>query len=161
MTKALKKRDPKDKWILICFLAFFGTVFAVDGFFVYTAITTQTGLVTEKPYEKGLAYNELLSQANNQPELNEKASYDTPNLSWKIADKAGNAIQNATVTARIIRPVQEGLDFDVVLRHVGGGRYSAPLSLPEKGAWVAKLDSKWESKEQQQTYKTTYPFVAE
>lgn len=156
-----KKKDSKDKWVLICFLAFFGTVFMVDGFFVYTAVTTQTGLVTEQAYEKGLAYNDILSQAEHQPDLIEKVSYDTPNLSWNILDKTGKAIKNATVTARIIRPVQDGFDFDVVLQHEGNGRYSASLSLPKKGAWVAKLDSRWESQKQTNIYKTTYPFVAE
>lgn len=155
-----KKRDPKDKWILVCFLVFFGIIFIVDGIFVYTAVTTQTGLVTERPYEKGIAYNELLKKADSQRKLIDKVSYEEPNLIWKISDEKRKAILSGNVTARIFRPVQEGLDFDVTLEHTGDGEYSTSLSLPKQGSWTAKLTVQWEEKLQQHTYKTTYAFIA-
>ena len=58
--KLPSKRSPKDKYILFAFLAFFGVIFVLDGIFVYTAISTQTGVIAEKAYEKGLNYNETL-----------------------------------------------------------------------------------------------------
>ena len=41
--------------MLWAFLAFFGTVFAVNGAMIYAAVSTYTGLVANEPYRKGLA----------------------------------------------------------------------------------------------------------
>ncbi|HPF78049.1 MAG TPA: FixH family protein [Alphaproteobacteria bacterium] len=154
-----KTRHPKDKYILFAFLGFFGVVFLLDGIFAYTAISTQTGLVTDQAYEKGLAYDVVLEEAKNQPKLNDTVSYDVPMLRWKLADEQGAPLLNATVTAKLIRPVQDGHDFDISLVHKGNGIYEAPLNLPYKGLWEAKLESQWTQDNQTKTYKTTYRLI--
>ncbi|HPD83718.1 MAG: FixH family protein [Alphaproteobacteria bacterium] len=160
MSETLKsQKSPKDKYILFAFLGFFGTLFLLDGIFVYTAVTTQTGVVTQSPYEKGLAYNNLLEEEKKQPKLKERVTYNSPLLQWKLTDENLNPIVKATVKARLIRPVQEGYDFDVDLVHKGGGVYEAQLSLPYKGQWVVKLESQWIQNDQKNTYKTTYHLI--
>ena len=77
-------KDPRDKWIPMYFVAFFAVIALLDGIFVYTAISTQTGVVTEQPYEKGLAYNEVLEKAKTQPELEHKVSYQNGALRWAL-----------------------------------------------------------------------------
>lgn len=149
------KNHPKDKWILICFLVFFGIIFTLDGIFVYTAITTQTGLVTDQAYEKGLNYNETLAQAKSQPILKDTVSFDDNVLSWQLIDNNDKKIETANVKARIIRPIQDGHDFDIVLDNKGEGIYQTTLTLPFEGLWMAKLESRWDKK----TYKTTYQFI--
>lgn len=146
------KKSPKDKYILYAFLGFFGTIFILDGIFVYTAISTQTGVVTERAYEKGLDYNKTLEQAKNQPQLKDKVTFDNKVLTWNLNDKN---IQDAVVTAKIIRPIQDGYDFDIVLENKQNGIYEVILDLPLKGLWVAKLESQWNNK----TYKTTHQFI--
>ena len=147
-----KKRSPKDKYILFAFLGFFGVVFTVDAIFIHTALTTQTGLVTDRAYEKGLNYNETLLEAKSQPKLNDKVMFEDGVLIWQLNNKDTHS---ADVTARIIRPIQEGHDFDMILKHTGNGVYKASLDLPFKGLWEAKLSSKWNNT----TYKTTYQFI--
>lgn len=145
-----KKQDKKkDKYILFAFLAFFGVVFTVDAIFIHTALTTYTGVVTDKAYERGLNYNDTLNEANTQPELNDQVSFENGVLRWNLG------IEKAVVNARIIRPIQEGHDFDIVLNPVESGVYEAALNFPFKGLWEAKLSGKWNNK----TYKTTYQFI--
>lgn len=148
-------KHPKDKWILICFIAFFGVIIAVNSFFLYSAITTQTGVVTDDAYKKGLAYNDVLTQAKEQPNLKDKPSFEDRILRWTLINGQGKTINNADVTAHIIRPIQDGHDFNIKLKNKGNGVYEATLDLPFKGLWMAQLESKWNK----QTYKTTYKFI--
>lgn len=150
-----KRKDPKDKYVLWFFLAFFGTFIAVDTFFVYKAVTTQTGVVTEHAYEKGLAYNQVLDEARNQPDIVQKTAFENGVLSWTLSDKDGTPIEHASVSAHIIRPVQDGADFDITLSHIGGGVYEAKPSFPMNGQWLAELKSVWDN----QTYRTQHAFL--
>lgn len=152
-------RHPKDKYILFIFIAFFGVIFLINGIFAYVAISTQTGLVTEQYYQKGLDFDKTLEEARNQPKLIEQVTYESPILRWKLADKNSAPLLNATVSARLIRPVQDGHDFDISFVHKGNGIYEAPLTLPYKGSWVAKLESQWTQDNQNKVYKTTYPLI--
>lgn len=65
---AEKKDDKKDSgwWVLWAFLAFFAVFASVDAFFVYTAITSHTGVVVENAYEVGLNYNDIIEEAERQ-----------------------------------------------------------------------------------------------
>lgn len=49
--------------ILFSMLAFFLVFASVDAFFIYKALTTNTGVVVENPYEVGLNYNEIIQKA--------------------------------------------------------------------------------------------------
>jgi nitrogen fixation protein FixH len=149
------QKSPKDKYILFAFLAFFGVIFILDGIFVYIAVSTQTGVVTERAYEKGLEYNDVLAHAKNQPNLNDTVSFKDKILRWDLRNENNKAIKNAVTTARIIRPIQDGHDFDIILNYKNNGIYEAELEFPFKGLWVAKLESQWNKK----TYKTTHKFI--
>lgn len=150
------KETKKDKYILFAFLGFFGVIFIVDAVFVSTALKTHRGVITEQAYEKGLNYNETLKEANEQPNLKDKVSFDDNNtLRWVLLNETGEPIIKAQVNAKIIRPIQEGHDFDVILSNKGNGIYEAVLELPFKGLWEVKLSSKWDN----QTYKTTYQMI--
>lgn len=154
-----KKKSPKDKYILFAFLAFFGIIFSVDAFFIYKAITTQTGVVSERAYEKGLHYNQILQEAEKQPLIEDKVIFENGVLGWDLRNLEDADEKSAEVTARIIRPIQEGYDFDVTLENKGNNIYQAQIDLPFKGLWEAKLERKWNGKEGWQTYKTTYQFI--
>ena len=56
--------------VLVAFIAFFGTIFLVNGALIYEAISTHTGLVANEPYRKGLAYNERIGADERQARLN-------------------------------------------------------------------------------------------
>lgn len=51
-----EKKRKSGRWVLLWFLGFFGVIILLDSIFVYLAVNTRTGLVTEHAYEKGLAH---------------------------------------------------------------------------------------------------------
>ncbi len=148
-----------DKWIPWYFVLFFVVLALLDGTFVYLAVSSHTGVVTEQAYEKGLAYNDLLQRAEEQAQtaLKQKVLYSQENgiLRWTLHDKNGAPLEQAVVTAHIIRPVQDGYDFDIVLLHKGEGVYEVPVKTPLIGQWVAKLEAQWDT----HRYQITHQFV--
>tara|TARA_Y100000590_G_scaffold252746_1_gene283828 strand:+ start:54776 stop:55288 length:513 start_codon:yes stop_codon:yes gene_type:complete len=152
------KPHPKDKWIPFYFVIFFVVIAILDGFFVYMAVSTQTGVVTDHAYERGLNFNALLDETRSQPDLQETALFNEGTLSWQLNDQHGAPITDASVQASIQRPVQDGYDFDIALTHQGGGLYSAHLDLPLKGLWKARLHSTWNTN---QTYRTQLKFISQ
>lgn len=143
------------KTVLLSFIGFFGLIIVVNAIFIYTALHSNTGVVTEESYEKGLAYDDVLKRAETQPKLVETMSYKAGTLEWNIRDSHGNPIKNAAVQAKFIRPVQDGFDFEVSLKHISGGRYAAAVKFPLEGMWTAKLDAKWDK----QQYQTSHPVM--
>lgn len=144
-------QDPKDKWMPRYFIIFFAVIALVNGIFIYVAISTQTGIVTEQPYEKGLAFNDTLEKARLQPKLENKLSYKNGILRWQIP------IENASVTAMIVRPVQAGHDFEVTFANMGNGVYEVTPETPLSGLWAAKLKATWDNK----TFQTQHNFIVE
>jgi nitrogen fixation protein FixH len=62
MTQDEMKSNKSGKMVLQAFLGFFIIFAAVDAFFVYKAVSTHPGVVTEKAYEIGLNYNEIIEK---------------------------------------------------------------------------------------------------
>ena len=148
-------KDSSGKLILLYFVMFFGFIATMDGIFVYIAISTQTGVVTDQAYERGLAFNETLAKAQSQPLLNQTANYESGVLRWKLSRADSTPLNSAVVSARIIRPIQDGYDHDVTLDYMENGIYETRLDLPLQGNWRAKLISKWDDKQ----YQTTFEFI--
>lgn len=156
----IPKTGPRksDKYIPWYFVAFFLVVFAVDGFFVYKALKTHSGVVTEHAYEAGIAFNRTLDKAREQrlSGVQSKASYKDGVLIWDLKDADGRSLEEAIVTARIIRPVQDGYDFDINMPYDGSGLFKATLKTPLPGQWTAKLNAVWNNT---QTYQTNLSFI--
>lgn len=140
-------KNPKDKWIPWYFVWFFAVIVLLDGTFVYIAISTQTGLVTDNPYEKGLAYNKILDEARDQPEIHDKISFKDGVLRWDL-----NNIRTARAKVLFVRDVQDGYDFSEDMVY-SGGVYQTKPNFPLKGQWTAKLSATWDN----QNYHKTYP----
>lgn len=58
------KRDGRKFFIIL--ISFFILFASVDAFFIYKALSTHTGVVTENAYEQGLNYNEILEEARRR-----------------------------------------------------------------------------------------------
>lgn len=154
--KMEKTAPSKDRWIPWLLVAFFAVIAVIDGSFVYIAVSTQTGVVTERAYEKGLAYDEILNSARSQPDIVQKASYENGILRWKLEDHKGAPITGAAVTAHIMRPVQDGHDFDIRLEEKAAGLYEAKVNPPLPGLWSAGLSSIWNNLQ----YRTSLEFIS-
>lgn len=125
--------------VLLGFIAFFGVIFAVNGAFVYFALNTWSGLVVDKAYQRGLDYNEVLSDARASRALGwhaevEMVSLSAP-MSVRLTDSQGKSVERMAVTLAFTRPVHEGADVTVEAREVSPGLYMAEPNLAYPGNW--------------------------
>lgn len=135
----------KGRWIPWIFVAGFAIVCLVNGTMIWLATNSWTGLVTERPYDKGLGYNRNLSAEAAQAKLGWQArlrggwSEGGQELVLDLTDATGLPLDGALVEGTVERPLREGQDVDVVFRPMGGGRYQTQLALAERGQWQAHL----------------------
>lgn len=152
--------DPqRGTWVLLSFIAFFALIVAVNAVYITTALSTHSGVITKQPYEKGLAYDETLKAAASQPHIRQDARFENDILYWQLRDVHGVPL-DAQVTARLIRPVQGGHDFDIALNKADDGVYKAVLDLPMKGRWDALLKAQWNNSGTTTQYQTRLSLTA-
>jgi len=135
----------KALWII---LAGFSVVLVANGFLVYYAANSWTGLETKQHFAKGLAYNENLQGAKRQKALGWQAklsiSFDggdglSGNSRITFTDKDGKALSGLDVKVLTIRPTHEGYDQEFGLMEKGDGIYQGSFSLPLKGQWDFRI----------------------
>jgi nitrogen fixation protein FixH len=136
----------RGRWIPWAFVAFFGVVLVVNGVMIWIAAGSFPGLVTDRAYDEGLAYNRNLEAAEAQARLGWTAALEariiegfTAELVLTLVDREGLAVDRAVALARLGRPAETGSDFDLVLVPAGNGRYRAAFELPKVGVWDVHL----------------------
>ncbi len=138
MSTVLERRDRLIPWYFVMF--FVGLVVVLGGF-VMIAVRTQTGVVTDHPYEKGLAYNKVVAAAAAQEALGWKGGVEFTGttagkgtLQFTLTDKKGKPLALESAEVKFDRPTQAGHDFTVALTK---GR--AEVTFPEAGLWEARV----------------------
>lgn len=154
MTQINKSENNNGVWVLLCFVAFFGVVVAVNVVFITMALGTHSGVITQKPYEKGLAYNKMLEMARAQPALQSHVTVKDDMLRVHLMDTQGEPVI-AEVSATVVRLVKSGDDFTVALTPVDDGIYEAALAVPHAGEWSAQVKAVWNTAQ----YQTRHIFV--
>ncbi len=119
------------------FVAFFGFVAAVNAVMVTIAIRTHSGVVTEHPYEKGLAYNAVVRAEKQQAALGWSSQMDYKNgaLHFTLHDANHQRITPERASATITRPTTSGMDFTVTLNGI-----KTPIVFPIAGLWEVQVD---------------------
>lgn len=142
-----------DKYIPWYFVAFFVVLAVLDGFFVYLATSTQPGLVTEHAYQKGVAYNETIAQAEAQAALGWQCriTLEGKTLVLTLKDKDNAPITGAAVEASITRPTSNGHDFTVALAESAPGVYSVDPAFPMPGLWNIGAQVTWNQQHYQKS----------
>lgn len=129
--------------VLFGFLAFFGVVFAVNGVFLYEAISTYTGVVSKQPYRKGLAYNERIAADEQQKKLGwaveTRFERATGRLLATIQDRRGSPVTGLKLAGMMGRPSTAEFDKHVVLRERESGVYEAQMGSRPSGTWMVEL----------------------
>ena len=129
--------------VLAIFLGFFGVVFAVNGVFLYQALSTHTGVVSRQPYRKGLEYNSRIADAERQQKLGwrDDLSYrrEAGVLVVKITDKGGSPVTGLYVSGIIGRPSTAQQDTTLVLSETQSGHYEAKVGARDDGNWLVQL----------------------
>lgn len=144
-----KKIDRYIPWMIV---GFFLVVAFFDGIFVYLATSTHTGVVTDHAYQRGLDYNDTVAAANKQENLGWETSLDlvaNSTLMLSLKDDSAAPINGARVYAEVMRPTQDGFDFEVPLEPSGAGEYSAPVDFPMVGQWDVRVFVEWKQEQYQ------------
>mgnify|MGYP001806657659 CR=1 FL=1 len=128
--------------VLLMFVAFFGVVFAVNGYMIRAAVSTFSGVQTETPYKMGLAYNTRIAASRKQDELGWtvaarviRAADGGASIVLEAADRAGAPLSGLAGRIRLQRPADKRLDLDADLAATGTGRYGAELQGVSAGQW--------------------------
>src|SRR4029078_2058844 len=139
-------RELTGKHVLICFVAFFGIVFAVNAVMVKAAMSTFGGVQTTSSYKAGLMFGQDVAQAETQHALHGR-------VSGKLArDGAGNTVLDISVRdpkdmpvgglaaqARLGHPADERRDHLIALNDASGGRFHG-VTRAEPGQWELIVD---------------------
>jgi len=131
--------------VLAMLIAFFGVMFAVNGFMTFEAISTFRGEVTDHAYEKGLAYNKQIAAAEAQTERHWKVDLTLASGAVSAAFRGvdGALLTGLDVTARFTAPADSKRDQRVTFVETGPGFYVAS-PLPAHGAWDLEMTAKRE-----------------
>jgi nitrogen fixation protein FixH len=136
----------RGRWIPWAFVAFFVVVATVNGVMIWLAAQSYPGLVTERPYDHGLAYNQNLEAAAAQAQLGWQTTIEArlvegfeAALDVVLLDRGGRPLDGAVLIARLGRPAETSSDFELELPPVGPGRYATTFPLPMIGAWDVHL----------------------
>ncbi|HET7911396.1 MAG TPA: FixH family protein [Pseudolabrys sp.] len=146
MRTSRKPRELTGKHVLICFVGFFGLVFAVNAVMVKAAMSTFGGVQTTSSYKAGLMFGQDLARAEKQDALH-----------WQVSgrlsrDDAGNAVLDISVRdtrdvpvkglaaeARLAHPADERRDHLIALNDASGGRFHG-VTRAEPGQWELIVD---------------------
>ena len=127
------------KHVLTILLVSFGIVFAVNGYFAYSAIHSLPGEQRGATYEAGLHYNATLAEQRAQDELHwSHKSQLLPGspLSVAIADANGSPVAGLAIEGWLERPASKGADRKLTFKEVDAGRYEASAEGIGAGTWV-------------------------
>jgi nitrogen fixation protein FixH len=126
-------------------LGFFGTIFAVNGVFVYYALDSWPGLGVQNAYERGLNYNKILDAAAEQAAKGWRSEVAIledgarRRIEVRLTGKDGTPLAGLEVKAPLSRPTHEGMDAALKLAAVSPGIYDAELKLREPGRWNVEI----------------------
>ncbi|OHC76257.1 MAG: hypothetical protein A3G18_06290 [Rhodospirillales bacterium RIFCSPLOWO2_12_FULL_58_28] len=138
----------KGWWYPWIFVGFMGFVVAVNMLLLFLAVSTFSGLDTERAFEKGIDYNKALAGAGAQAGLGwsvafafrpERDATRRGKIAVSAKDRDGQALYDLTVKAFLIRPTSQGSDMSVDLENLGNGDYAAAVSPPLPGRWIVRV----------------------
>lgn len=124
------------RFVLLCFVGFFGVIFTANFFLVRAAVTSFGGVETESPYKAGLAFRQESEAAAAQAARHWQVSAHIGEGRVEVSaqDAAGRPVTGTEAVVRFHHPTDRR--FDVVLdpAPAGAGRWRADEHVPP-GQW--------------------------
>ena len=135
------ERKLTGKHALGMLLGFFAFMLIANGFFVYFALTSFSGLSTDDPYKKGLNYNAALAAKEEQLARNwktdlviEETGVQELLITLNLTDANEQVPEFTDIKAVLRRPAVEG--EDILLEFVqSGAELKAAVYAPKPGNW--------------------------
>lgn len=131
--------------VLAMAVAFFGIVFAVNGVFLFAALSTHTGVIANEPYRNGLAYNSRIADGDEQAALGWRETVILAldgRLSLHLTDQDGMPVRGLRIEATIGRPSTSRFDKSAVLAEGADGSYAAQFNTREGGGWIVTIEAR-------------------
>lgn len=132
----------RSAWIPWIFVGGMAVVIAVNAVLIVKAMTSFPGLVVDRPYDRGIAYNDELRQNREQAMLGWSVSprYTPGRLSIRIVDAAGAAVPGLDIHATVSRPL--GAEFRIDTRLKPSGEvYVGDIELLRPGQWEIRIEA--------------------
>lgn len=127
----------------------FLVVFMINAAFVYYALETFTGVVTDQAYDKGLAFNATIQAQRQQDALGWQGEAmvnlytgQPGTIQFILRDRAGQPLPGMQVSGLLFRPVQAGLDQTVILNEMQPGLYQGVATVPQPGQWELRIEAR-------------------
>lgn len=143
-TPAIETSDKTLKgWhVLLIMLGFFGIMFAVNGVFLYHAITSFPGEHVKKSYVQGLNYNDTLAARAAQAELGwqVEAGLQDEALIVRLHDADDQPLSNLSVIGELRRSATTAADQAIVFQLSDTGEYRADPPALEPGQWELHIN---------------------
>jgi nitrogen fixation protein FixH len=129
--------------VLAGILGFFGVIFAVNGIFLYHALSTHNGAERVGAYERGLRYNDTLAEERAQVALgwSHRMTANASRIDLHMTGQAGNPVRGLEIDGRVGRPAASRFDRAVTFTETAPGHYTARVDLAE-GGWIATLSAR-------------------
>lgn len=138
---ALTMKELTGRHVLIILLSAFAVVLVVNVIFVYKAVSTFTGVETNS-YGKGLRYNEVVSAAKAQSELQWSHKVEMTKagiVQISLSDKSGAPVAGLSFMGQIGRPAADNYSHQLSFTESKPGLYTAPSGVQEAGRWVVAV----------------------
>ena len=116
--------------VLASLIAFFGLVIGVNTIFIVKATRTFPGMSVERPFEKGLRYNQTLKARQQTQQEGWAANFsleDSNDVVVQFTNEAG-PIDGLNVTVHLVWPGLPHQDQMLTLKPSGPGVYKSPMS---------------------------------
>lgn len=143
---AARPREITGRTVLVCFVAFFALIAAVNAVMIRFAVTTFAGTETDSAYRAGLAYNGEEAAANTQDALRwtvdgafARDAAGEAVLTIDVKDARRAPVTGVEVSARLAHPLNSRLDRRFVLNRTATGAYRGSTDA-EPGKWTLTLE---------------------
>ncbi len=135
-------RELKGWHVLLIMLGFFGVMFAVNGVFLYHAITSFPGEDVKKSYVQGLSYNQTLAARAAQAELGwtAEAGLQGEELIFRLHDRDGAPVSNLVVIGELRRFATQDADQAIIYSARSNGEYVAAAGALAPGQWALRIN---------------------
>jgi len=138
---ATSEKKLKGWHVLLIMLGFFGVIFAVNGVFLYHAITSFPGEDVKKSYVQGINYNRTLAARAAQAELGwrAEAGLQDDTIVFRLTDADAQPLSNYTVIGELRRLAMQDADQVLAFRAAPSGEYFAPSGALGAGQWRLRI----------------------
>jgi nitrogen fixation protein FixH len=130
--------------VLAGLLTFFACVFAVNGYFIVRAVSTHTGVVSQEPYRKGLAYNDRIAADVRQTAFGWRETMTLTSegrIVLNLADREDKPVPGLRINAHVGRPSTVRHDRTVALSETADGQHTADIGSLDGGNWVVTIEA--------------------